>query len=319
MLRHTRRRALGLLIAACGTSLIARAPRAFAQDESEADNETPDCLDSKEFGPWTAQATDIGASATQRNVPTADPETCDLALEFQVNAEYDARIFVEGSPDGTPLPQDVLVRPRNRLTAKTAGGEIAVDEALCGNCTDFYKDTVNIVLPLATAPLLREEDTIEIGLRLEGKEKDCRFGIDCVTMREALRWAAARRDTLVERRDENACLSAEDCFITSACCEVVGLSDDCFELRTLRRYRDEVLANKPNGPAEIARYYALAPATLSRLRARPTNPEAKLLSVYARFVLPAAIAAWFGLNALAHWFYVRMLTELAGPGATKPF
>ncbi len=322
MLRHTRRRALALLLAACaGTSLAARVPRALAQDEKPdvnaeddvaPEDEKPDCFGSKKIGQWTAQATDITAGATQRDVPSVDGRTCDLMLEFQVNTDFDARIFVEGDPDSTPLPEDFLVRPENRLLAKTADGNIAVDEALCGNCTDIYDDTVSIVLPLATAPLLRDEDSIEIALRLQGKDEDCRFSIDCVTMREALDWAAEQRDALAERRDSNECTSAEGCLITTACCEVLGLDDDCFELRTLRRYRDEVLSKMPDGALQIAHYYALAPSVLNRLRTMHPNPEGVLLSVYARFVLPAALAAWLGFNGLAYRLYSDMLKALNG-------
>ena len=320
MLKHTRRRALGLLFAACAsTHLMGRVPRAFGQGQNGTDqdmtgldgeNEKPDCLETKDIGPWTAQATDISASATPRNVPAIDRDTCDLVLEFQVNADLDSRIFVEGNPDGTKLPEDVLVKPGNRLLAKAASGEVAVDEALCGNCTDFYKDTVSIVLPLATAPLLRDEDSVEITLRLASK--DCGFTIDCVTMREALDWATRQRDALAKKRDSNACTSAEDCFITTACCDVLGLSDDCFELRTLRRYRDEVLANRPGGSFAIAHYYKIAPDLLRQLKQGRKNPDITLLIVYARFVLPAAVSAWLGLNGLAYRLYIRMLNVLAG-------
>jgi hypothetical protein len=197
------------------------------------------------------------------------------------------------------------------LIAKTAAGAVVVDEPLCGNCTDIYDDTVSLVLPLATAPLFREEDKVELAIRLVGKDEDCRFGIDCVTLRKALDWADARRDALAEERDDDKCTSPEGCFITTACCEVLGLDDDCFELRTLRRYRDEVLANQAGGKAAITRYYAQAPRLLAQLPAISRNR--RLLSVYARFVLPAAIAARLGLDALAYRLYVRMMSALAGP------
>jgi len=328
MLKHTRRRALGLLLATCaGTGLYAFAPNAFAQDEEE-DTETPapetpegsdtpetpeepECYDSKKFGPWTAQASDASAGASHSDVPPLD-KSCHLALEFQVNTDFDAKIFVQGSAEGS-LPEELLVKPENRLIAKDAAGTVIVDEALCGNCTDIYDDAVSIVLPLATAPLLRDEKSFELVLRLSGKDEDCRFKIDCVTLRKALDWAEERRDALAEKRENDECASPEGCFITTACCEGLGLDDDCFELRTLRRYRDTVLAKQPGGADAIACYYALAPAILARLRAAPSNPAHVLLSVYARFVLPAALAAKFGLNALAYRLYVRMLNELADP------
>lgn len=319
MLRHTRRRALGLLIAACaGTRLLASAPSALAQDEDAEEPETPsepECYDTKKFGPWTAQASDASAGASQRDVPAIDPKTCDLALEVQVNTDFDAKISIQGDEEGS-LPEELLRDPENRLIAKTAAGTVAVDEALCGNCTDIYDDQVSIVLPLATAPLFRDEDSMELALRLSGKDGDCRFKIDCVSLREALDWASERRDALAEKRDDNECVSPEGCFITTACCEVLGLDDNCFELRTLRRYRNEVLAKQPGGAALIARYYAVAPAVLTRLRRASENPARALLSVYARFVLPAALAARLGLDALAYRLYVRMLHELAGADVT---
>ncbi|RLQ96273.1 hypothetical protein D9X91_08285 [Falsibacillus albus] len=33
----------------------------------------------------------------------------------------------------------------------------------------------------------------------------------------------------------------ESCFITDSCVDARGLPDDCFELKTFRKFRDEVL------------------------------------------------------------------------------
>ncbi|HUU25453.1 MAG TPA: CFI-box-CTERM domain-containing protein [Methyloceanibacter sp.] len=315
MLRHTRRRALGLLIAACaGTSLLPALPRARAQDREESEPPSkPECYESKKFGTWTAQASDEKAGASQRDIAAVTPKSCDLTLKFQVNTDFDAKIFVEGGEEGS-LPEELLVKPENRLIAKTAGGAVIVDEALCGNCTDIYDDTVSIVLPLATAPLLRDETSMELVLKLSGKDEDCRFKIDCVTMRQALDWAEERRNALAEKRDDNECTSPEGCFITTACCEALGLDDDCFELRTLRRYRDEVLAKQPGGQAVIERYYTQAPKILAQLPA--TTRDIRLLCVYARFILPAALAAKLGLDASAYRLYVRMVDALMENEAT---
>jgi hypothetical protein len=319
MFTPTRRRALALLVATgAGTRFLPGLTRARAQevDDSEAvqdDNSEgpsePDCFDSKKFGPWTAQATDLSAGATQSEVPPEDSKTCGIALEFQVDADFNARIFLEGSAEGTALPKELLRDTRSRLIV-TAGDGAIVDEALCGNCTDIYDDTVTIVLPLATAPLLREQETVMLALDLTGTEAVCRFGLDCVTMRKALDWATARRETLATDRDDNACNSVEDCFITTACCEVLGLDDNCFELRSLRRYRDHVLTRTPGGPDAIARYYRLAPALLARLRADSNGFDHTMQVVYARYVMPSALAARLRLNGLAYRLYVRMLDEL---------
>lgn len=315
MLTHTRRRALGLLIAAgVGIRFIPSVPRAFAQEETDETDETetpekPECFESKEFGPWTAQASDQRAGARIRDLEAANPDQCDLTLEAQIAEDFDGRIVVIGDPDGTPLPDDLVLNPKSRLIAKAANGTVVVDVPLCGNCTDIYDDTLSLVLPLAISPLLREEDSVELVIKLAGKEHDCIFKFDCVILRQALDWARDRRDALADRLIQDECVSAEGCFITSACCDVLGLDDNCFELRSLRRYRDEILAKQTGGAEAIARYYAAAPRILARLPAKTRN--ARLLSVYARFVLPAAIAARLGLNALAHRRYVRMLDELS--------
>ncbi|MGH6736624.1 MAG: CFI-box-CTERM domain-containing protein [Methyloceanibacter sp.] len=316
MVRHTRRRALGLLIAACAGARLMPLQRAIAAEEdTEATDETEgteeteevECYDSKAFGAWKAEASDKSAGASMNEVPPL--KACDLTMEIQVNSKFEARIFVTGDPDKTPLPEEFLVKAENRLIAKAADGTVAVDEPLCGNCTDIYDDAVSIVLPLATAPLFREEKSVELAIRLAGKDEDCRFKIDTVTMRKALDWAEARRDALAKQLTDDECVSPEGCFITTACCEVLGLGDDCFELRTLRRYRDEVLAKAPGGEAAIARYYAMAPQILARLPA--ATRDARLSLVYACYILPSAIAARLGFDALAYRIYVRMLNELA--------
>lgn len=326
MLKQTRRRALGLLIAAgLGASVLSRVQRASAQDEVVDDAETPeeetpsksDCFDTKAFGAWTGQASDATAGASQNEVPLLNPEGCTLAMQLQVNTDFEARVFIQGDEETMPLPEDYLVKPENRFIAKTAAGKAIVDEPLCGNCTDIYDNGVSIMLPLAGAPLFREQDEVELALKLVGRSEDCRFEVDCITMRKALDWAAERRDALAEERDNDACAAA-DCFITTACCESLGLDDDCFELRSLRDYRDGVLARQPDGATAIARYYEIAPRILAQLSANPGTRETVLLLVYARYVLPAAIAAKLGLNAVAYRLYVRMLTELTRPDAALP-
>ena len=329
MLIQTRRRALGLLIAAfAGARTVTRFPHAMAQDEETAEtagediseDELPpadaepslaDCFDTKGFGPWTGQASDVTAGVVRNDVHALSPEACTVLLSIEVNSDLDARIFLEGSESGTALPEAVLRHPDSRLTAKGPDGAAVADVPLCGNCTDIYDNTVSIVLPLATAPLLRDKDSMEIVLHLADNPQECHFKLDGATMRKALDWAVARRDELAAERDNQKCASTEGCFITTACCEVVGLGDDCFELRTLRRYRDQVLAKRPGGIAEIARYYAFAPRLLARLGTNAADPEAALRRIYAGYVLPAALAARFGFDALAFRLYRRMLIALS--------
>jgi hypothetical protein len=299
MIMNTRRRALGLIVGMAAALRFPQLPLAAAAAK--------DCFDSKAFGPWKAQATDTQAGARITEVQFA-ASGCDLRVEVLVAASFEGKIVVYGDPDKTPLPKKVLVDPENRLIAWSEDGKEAVNEPLCGNCTGIVDNKVSIVLPLACAPLFRESKSIDMAVRLAGQE-ECRFSLDGESLRAGLAWATERQTALAETRAEEKCTSPQGCFITSACCEALGLGDDCFELRALRRYRDDVLAQEPGGADAIAAYYALAPSILARL---PREGRKRLLLfIYACYVLPSAVAATLGLNALAYRLYRRMLRDLA--------
>ena len=57
------------------------------------------------------------------------------------------------------------------------------------------------------------------------------------------------------------------CFITTAVCQYLGKLDDCFELTTLRNFRDNWLALQPGGRKEIQEYYKIAPEIVEKLAA----------------------------------------------------
>lgn len=97
-----------------------------------------------------------------------------------------------------------------------------------------------------------------------------------------------------------------DCFITTATCGAVGLSDDCWELSTLRRFRDGWLAGQDGGAEDIARYYREAPAVAARLK----RDRKALLRLYWTRIVPSALAASIGANRLARQIYTRMMGEL---------
>jgi hypothetical protein len=298
MVLDTRRRALGLLLAASAS--LPFLPRALAAKK--------DCFDSKAFGPWKAQASDSLAGARINEVRFIDTKACHLRVEMQVAASFEGKLVVYGDPDKTPLPKKFLIKPENRLIARAEDGKEVFNEPLCGNCTDIFDDKVSLVLPLACAPLFRDSKSFELAIKLGDKE-ECRFKVDCQTLRPALAWASERQAALAQALAEEKCTPPEGCFITTACCETLGLDEDCFELRALRRYRDHVLARRPGGTDDIALYYALAPQILARIP-RETR-DMRLRSVYARYILPSALAARLGLDRLAYRIYRRMLNELA--------
>ncbi|XSG81129.1 MAG: CFI-box-CTERM domain-containing protein [Methyloligella sp. ZOD6] len=322
MLLTTRRRMLGLAAVMLGARLLPPLPAA-AQDDPESDpapdqdidapsaessgDETPQCFVTKEFGPWTGKASNIQAGAGISEVEMTTP--CDFFwTSIDVSENYEAKIsIVGGDPGATPLDKDFLLRDDNRLVARDAKGKVLRDVKLCGVCTDLQGDEASIVLPLDFAPYLREAETIEFGLRM-GEKQDCRFTLQLDPMRQALAWATQQRDKLQAELEEGKCQEPQGCFLTTACCDALGLPDNCFELATLRRYRDRILAATPEGREAIADYYRLAPPLLSALQ----GPErsSRLLGLYWRYILPSAITAKLHLNGLTFRIYSSMISKL---------
>jgi hypothetical protein len=102
----------------------------------------------------------------------------------------------------------------------------------------------------------------------------------------------------------------EGCFLTTACVSHAGLDDRCFELQALREFRDGVLAHLPSGRADIASYYAKAPAIVAKMLAAP-QPAREFARLYALYIFPSALAARLGLGELTRRIYTRMMTDLS--------
>lgn len=346
MLVHSRRRMLGLFAAAAGVQILtplsalariaskntninkAKQPKPAPAAPGTANPANPaaqggpgaqkapakpDCYASKTFGQWTAQATNTSAGAKISALDLNDK--CSLLnASFQVSDTLDAKLVLFGDPDSTHLTKPFLIQTGNRVVAKDADGEILQEARLCGVCTGISNDKVAIVLPLAFSALLRTQNILNIEVKL-AKMESCGFTLHLQPMRQALQWAIAQHQVLAAKAQADQCRAPQKCFITTACCDLLGLPDDCFELRSLRRYRDEVLLTQPGGAALVARYYRVAPLILARL----TGPARtrSLLSVYWRFVLPSALAARCGLNRLAYRLYTGMMGRLLRDLRTK--
>ncbi len=134
--------------------------------------------------------------------------------------------------------------------------------------------------------------------------------IEITGIQSALAVAADEVSRVQSDLDQGQCKPAKfSCYLTTAACDVVGLSDDCFELRQLRRFRDEWLAKQVGGEQEISAYYHSAPGVLADIN-RSERREIQLAAIYATAILPASLAAYLGLNRLAYVLYRRMCRRL---------
>ena len=63
------------------------------------------------------------------------------------------------------------------------------------------------------------------------------------------------------------------CYLTSACVGYLGKDDNCYELETLRNFRDKYLANIEGGNDLIKEYYEIAPNIISFIDHSPNKSE----------------------------------------------
>lgn len=106
------------------------------------------------------------------------------------------------------------------------------------------------------------------------------------------------------------CREDEDCYITTAMCRDTGKPDDCAELQSLRKYRDEVMLNDSEGRALVKEYYLKAPKIVSLINQEPDHRQI-YQSLREHYIVPAAQAADAGDNAKALELYRTMVESLS--------
>lgn len=79
--------------------------------------------------------------------------------------------------------------------------------------------------------------------------------------------------------------SSGGCYLTSACIIAKNLPDNCYELETLRHFRDHWLMEQENGIQLIADYYAKAPKIVSAINEDP-NKISIYNQIYSNLILP---------------------------------
>lgn len=125
---------------------------------------------------------------------------------------------------------------------------------------------------------------------------------------ELVKESIALHNTLANKLAQGVC-EYDDCFVTSATCGYLGLTDDCWELTQLRSFRDNYLLKLPKGSSLVDRYYDNAPKLLEVIN-RDKNKSSILLSLYFKDILPSAILAKLKLNKIALWRYKAMMQRL---------
>lgn len=115
-----------------------------------------------------------------------------------------------------------------------------------------------------------------------------------------------------EETEGFSCTSSheDDCYITTAMCRDTGKPDDCAELQSLRKYRDEVMLNDSDGRNLIKEYYLKAPKIVSLINQEPNHYQIYQM-LRERYITPAANAADAGENAKVLELYKAMVESLS--------
>lgn len=95
-----------------------------------------------------------------------------------------------------------------------------------------------------------------------------------------------------------------ECYITTACCEVMGLTDDCEVLTNLRWLRDNYMASLPGAAELINLYYQTAPKILEKI-----SKEA-LKALFSKAIKPASDLVKAGDYQAAFELYTATLQKL---------
>ena len=103
--------------------------------------------------------------------------------------------------------------------------------------------------------------------------------------------------------------SSGGCYLTTACVDYKGLSDDCIELTTLRGFRDDYMAETEKGKEDISEYYRTAPAIVESINKSGQANEV-YEQLYSDVIVPCVELIQDGKNEEAYEKYRDMVKSL---------
>ncbi len=127
-------------------------------------------------------------------------------------------------------------------------------------------------------------------------------------------WNSMRKDTKIEKSTNERIASGFKnglCYITTAVCDSLGKGDDCYELSTLRDYRDNYLLKMDTeGEALVKMYYNIAPTIVNKIN-RENSSEMIYNEIWLNYLHPCISYIEAGENELSKKIYSEMVHKLA--------
>lgn len=99
------------------------------------------------------------------------------------------------------------------------------------------------------------------------------------------------------------------CYITTAVCESMGKTDDCYELRTFRDFRDSYLMESEEGQRLVEEYYEIAPGIVMLIN---MQDDAKEIydNIYKEYLVPCLKLIEEGKKEACQEHYTAMMCGL---------
>ena len=99
------------------------------------------------------------------------------------------------------------------------------------------------------------------------------------------------------------------CYITTAVCEYQNKPDDCYELTTLRNYRDNYLINTEIGRELVDEYYNIAPGLVMMINMQLDAKEI-YQNIYEEYLVPCIHYIEKDKNEECRDLYMQMVRSL---------
>lgn len=99
------------------------------------------------------------------------------------------------------------------------------------------------------------------------------------------------------------------CCIITASIKAKGLSDDCYELTTLRSFRDEYIKNLFDGKEIVSNYYDITSILVNKINKLPNSNEI-FLDIYSNLVLKSVALIENNKNQQAFFYFKEFIDNL---------
>lgn len=127
-----------------------------------------------------------------------------------------------------------------------------------------------------------------------------------------------KRKIVVETNKDGKVVTVrqEYCFLTSACIQAAGLPDNCNELQTLRKFRDEYVLRLPNGGVILSKYYTDSQQIIKAISNTSTSTE--VYNAIWAVIRSVVCQIEAGNNAKALSLYMSLVDNLVRKYVNRP-